>query len=232
MFDKWKELLVEGRSVIDKARDIYRGENLKIAVGMVECGNMKDVIVKGLIRFNEKYPDLEVEYGVYTAREMLDALDAGSLHIGFCFSHEAKNRPDLSAIAVKNHYEEIGLVFANYHSLAEYKKIDLGHVAKETIGVISKNVTIDHFNSVQNVFLQNGITDTITYKEYNSPYSLQMALVTGKCVTVMYHYILDGAEDKLQFYPLDVNWAEHDISIIYRDTKYATKAKNIAEEFE
>ena len=53
VFDKWKELLIESRSVIDQARDVYLGENKKILIGMVECGKMKDQIAKGLLRFNE-----------------------------------------------------------------------------------------------------------------------------------------------------------------------------------
>lgn len=232
VFDKWKQLLIESRSVIDKARDVYLGGAKKVLIGMVECGNMKDEIAKGLMRFNEKYPDLEVEYSVLPMRELFEELDAGKLHIVLCLANEAKNRPDLKSVSVKNHYEETGFIFANSHPLAKRKKIELHHMAKETIGVISRSVTEDHLLSVQSIFRKNGITEEIQYKEYSSPYSLQMALVTGKCVTIMFEYIIDGAEDKLQFRPIEIDWAEHGMTIVYKDEKYATKAKNIAEEFE
>lgn len=86
--------------------------------------------------------------------------------------------------------------------------------------LVAKEITPDHMMNVKKLFKKNGITEQITYKEYNSPQSLQMALVTGKCVSIMFHYIVDGIEGKVQFCPIDVDLARHGMVIVYADDKY------------
>lgn len=232
LFDKWKYLLVENRSVIDKARDIYSGEAKKVSIGLVECGHQKEDIIHALVRFNEKYPDLEIEYNVFQVRELFEKLESGDLNIVFSLESETKNKPELKTISLKNRVEDTGYIFSNNHPFAKRKKIDPQHLINETIGIISRDMTRDHVLNVEKFFRMNGITAPIQYKEYSSPNSLQMALVTGKCVTIMFKYIMAGMEDVLQFHPVETDWADHGVMIAYMDEKYATKAKNIAEEFE
>lgn len=231
MYEKWKQLLVENRSAIDQARDLYGGANKKIKVGIVECGNQKRVVVDGLIRFNEKYPDLEIEYEIYPLRELLNAMEDGSVHIGICLSIDVKDNSNIKRFKMKHYQEQTGYVFSKQHPLAKRKNISLQQMAKEVIGVVSRTETEDHYRNVKEYFSRNGIQEDVQIKEYSTPRNLQMALATGKCVSIMFDYIMDGVEDRLEFRPVSVDWADHGMSVICIDERYAIKAKNIAEEY-
>ena len=231
LFDRWKEMLVEYRSSVDKARDIYLGEDNIVRIGIIENGNEKDEIIKRLIRFNERYPDLEVEYKVMIANELVKSLENGDNNIVFIPSNDIQNRVGWKLIPLNYFHEDIGIVFSNNHPLAKRKTVDVKHLANETIGVLSKDMTPDHIAKVEKLTRLSGITTQINIKEYSSVTSLQMALVTGKCVTIMFHYIVDGIEEKVRFIPLDIDWANHYMMIAYKNDKYAVKAKNIAREF-
>lgn len=232
LYEKWKDLIVEYRSAVDKARDVFWGNDRKVLIGIAECGHGKDKIVKTLMQFNERYPDLEVEYEILSGKELYDALEQGRIHVSIGLTNEIRNKQNLRTIRIKGHYEKVGIIFANSHHLAKRKKIMPQHLAKETIGVLSRMVTDDHLMRVQTVFRKYDITGPVRYKEYNSSGSLQMALITGKCVTIMYQYITEGIEDKVQFRRIEMDDTEPEMVIAYKDEKYAIRAKNIAYEFE
>lgn len=232
LYERWKELLVEYRSSVDKARDLFSGEDNKVCVGIIDSGNIKNEIIQGLIRFNERYPDLEVEYTILPANLLLESLESEKNHIAFIPSNDIPNKTELKLIQLERFQEDIGIVFSNNHPLAKRKNVGLSHLVGETIGVLAKSIAADHTANIERLFRKIPGGKELKLKEYDSPNSLQMALVTGKCVSVMFDYIVDGVEDKLQFYPLDVDWADHRMMVAYKSKKYAVKAKNITREFE
>ena len=58
------------------------------------------------------------------------------------------------------------------------------------------------------------------------------ALETGKCVTISYSSMFESLAGKLACYPLAKEEGNPEVSIAWRDEKYATKAQNISRMFE
>lgn len=232
LYEKWKSMLVEYRSAIDQARDVFLGEDKKVRIGIMDSGAQVQDIIQGLIRFNEKYPDLDVEYSIYSANELLQSLEAGEAHIIFALAEDMPNRNGMHVLPLEHFHEEVGIVFANNHPLSKRKKIETKHLAGQKIGVLSRTLTSDHMSNVKKLFETSGLGDQVLIKEYSSVGNLQMALITGKCVTVMFRYISNGIEDKVKFLPLDIEWLDHRMVVACKNEKYLVKAKNIAQEFD
>ena len=163
---------------------------------------------------------------------MREALELGRLHMLITFGAEIIHEQDLKMIRVNNTEFQAGIVMGRRHPLARKKKVTIEDIQYEPIAVLSGRLSNDHRGRVQSWFWRHGINHSLDLKEFDSFYNLQIALATGKCVSVMYERIMDGMEDKLSFYLLDdadVDGAE--VVIAWKKEKYAVKAKNIANLF-
>lgn len=233
LYHAWDDLLQEYRSSVDQATDQFYGEQKNLRIGVSDMGNVVPHVTRTLLLFNEKYPDLNVEYEVDSYPHMREALEQGRLHMIITFGAEILNEPELPKISVANSTFRVGIVLSKKHPLCRKKKITVEQIQNEPIAVLGKSLSNDHKKRTQEWFLENNIIHPLDLREYNSFYNLQIALATGKCIGVMYERVMDGMEDKLAFYPIDDPDLEGaDVVIAWKKDKYAAKAKNIAQMME
>ena len=232
LFDLWKDFVVENRSTIDKARDTYHGEEKRLRIGIYDFGHQKEKISEAMLRFNEKYPDLELEYDFGIMKDMFARLHSGQLDMMITYATEVDKDPVYKTVYLDERFQQVGIVVSKNNSLSGKKVVELKDVIKEPIGVLKSDLSIDLKHRIEWLFQQYGITKPLAFKEYGSIYSLQTALATDKCITIMYPYVVEGIEEKVQFYPVDAKGTDSRIVIAFLDEKFQTKAKNIALEFD
>lgn len=230
LYHEWEELLEKYRSSIDKANDLYYGEQKNIRIGVSDMGNIVSHVSRALLTFNEKYPDLNVEYEIAPYPKMREALEAKRLHMIITFGSELLHETDIRMIEINNTAFRVGIVLSKRHPLNRKKKITIEDIQYEPLAVLGSQLSNDHYSRVQNWFFEHGIYHSLNLKEFNSFYNLQIALATEKCIGVLYERVMDGMEDKLVFYPLDDPSTDGaDVAIAWKDDKYALKARNIAQ---
>lgn len=233
LYHAWEGMLETYRSSVDQARDLFYGEQKRIRIGVSDMGNIVPKVTRTLLLYNEKYPDLNVEYEVDSYPAMREALDQDRLNMIITFGAEILHEPDLNMIRVDKTDFRIGIILSRQHALCRKKNLGIYDIENETIAVLGDGLSIDHKDRIKKWFRKNGILHPLDLKEYNSFYNLQIALATGKCVGVMFERVLDGMEDKLAFYPLedpDTDGAE--VVVAWKKEKYAAKARNIAQMME
>lgn len=230
LYHSWENLLTEYRSSVDQASDMYHGEQKNLRIGVSDIGNLVSQVTRTLLLFNEKFPDLNVEYEIDTYPHMREALEQEKLHMIITFGAELLHEPDLSVISVNDTAFRVGIILSKKHPLCRRKKITIEQIQNEPIAVLGQGLSIDHETRIRNWFLRHDIIHPLDLREFNSFYNLQIALATGKCIAVMYERVLDGMEDKLAFYPLeDPDTEGAEVVVAWKNDKYAVKAKNIAQ---
>lgn len=233
LYHSWENLLSEYRSAVDQATDTFHGEQKHLRIGVSDMGNIVSQVTRTLLLFNEKFPDLNVEYEIDSYPYMRRELEQDRLHLIITFGAELLHEPELSVLHVNNTTFRVGIVLSKKHPLCRRKNITIDQIQNEPIAVLGQGLSVDHKTRVQNWFLRHNIIHPLELREYNSFYNLQIALATGKCIGVMYERVLDGMEDKLAFYPLDdPDLDGADVVIAWKNEKYAVKARNIAQMME
>ena len=230
LYREWRQILEKYRSSVDKASDLYYGELKQVHIGVSDLGTIVEKVKNAILEFNEKYPDLDVEYVIDSYPRMRDGLESGRLHMLVTFGVEVLQDKNLYTAKISRTGFVPGIILNKKHPLNRKKEVTYHDIQYETIGVLSDNLSVDNRSRVQNEFIKNGIYHPLNLKEYDSFSNFQIALAAGKCVAVMYERLMDGMEDKLVFYPVEeTDLVGKEIVVAWKNEKYATKAKNFAE---
>lgn len=232
LYDAVSEMIIKYRSAVDKAKDRYLGVGNKIRIGIYDFGRVTDEIVKCLMDFNERYPELDLEYYVDSAAELCGKLQRGQLNIVIVYESELINMPDVRRLKIRNYQSAVGLCMSKYHPLATRKKVSLSQLSDGVCGILSPEASGDFKERVVEFLRSQGMENKILLREYNSRRNLQLALVTGKCYSIIYEDVMMGMEDKLAFFPLDIEDYFSKIVLAWTDEKCEIKAKNILNAFE
>lgn len=231
LYNSWREFLNQNRRNIEIAHDLYHRERKHINIGIFDYGYQKqDHIERALLNFNEKYPQLDIEYDSYSALTLLEKLQHGELHFIIIYATELEKLPSIKRIPISTDPTHPGIICSRKHPLSKRKELLPAHLAQETIGILAKDISLDQRARITEYFRNNGINAPLKFREYTTISNLKLALTTNKCVTIMFSNILDGLEDKLTFYPIDADWTDGQVCVAYTDNKYTSKAKKLAEE--
>lgn len=229
LYGEWKEMLLIHRSAIDKAKDLHFGEQKNIRIGILESIVNKDRITDALIRYNQKYPELDVEYDFLRMRNLKDGIEHGDLHMIITYLAEMWEGYGLNMLYMDEFMMSVGIICSRLHPLSRKKTLDISDIQGETLGILSEEASLDHKERAIELLKKRDLLDRIELKEFGSWHNLQLSLITGKCITMMYEGIMTGMEDKLMFYPFELGKDISKIVVVWKDDKYAIKARNISQ---
>ena len=229
LYGEWEEMLLAHRSAIDKAKDLYFGEQKNIRIGIHEPVANKERITNALIRYNQKYPDLDVEYDFLQMWNLKDGIEQGKLHMIITYLSEIRREQALNMLYMDEFMMPTGIICSRCHPLSRRKRLDMSDIYGETLGILSEEASLDHKERTIKLLQKNNLFGQVELKEFSSWHNLQIALITGKYITIMYEGIMAGMEDDLIFYPFELGMDISKIVIAWKDDKYAIKARNIAQ---
>lgn len=233
LFQNWGELLRLYRTSIDQAKDLYYGQQKKLRIGILDnFGIYIDELVESLMRFERRYRDLEMEYEVLSMKQLLHGLETDRLQMIIVYTAELEKVSGIYCRRLDNTAASTGIYCALSHPLVKKKNHTWEDLYGQTIGILSDEASLDNKERTLEFLKKNGLENRVQLQEYSSRQNLGVALLTGKCVTISYSSMFESLAGKLACYPLAKEEGNPEVSIAWRDEKYATKAQNISRMFE
>jgi DNA-binding transcriptional LysR family regulator len=229
IYQAWSELLVLHRGAVDKAKDLYYQEEKTIRIGVMDIGEKTDLVLDALIRYNERYPDLNLEYDVMPVKKIYELFDRNRLDMMYVYESLAVQKKGLHILKISEESVQVGIYLSRNHWLAGKQTLSVSDLQGETIGVLSKEASWEHEERVRDLLETVHNVSDVKLKEYSSLQSLLLGVLSGKCVTVIYEIMPEKMKDKLMFIPVEYRKEGAKIVLAWKEDKYTAKAKNIAQ---
>lgn len=230
LFRVWEKAVYEHRIALDRARDIYYGNQNTIRIGILDCGAYNETLVKNITAFNEHFPDITVEYEFLIARDLLDGIDNGTLDMVFIYESELGDVHEYNLLQVCSNPIRTGVFVSRKDPLAR-RPLDPAGLKGQTFGLLSEAVSRDHKEKTKGYLKRQGIEKEVSYRQYNARHNLGMALVTQKCITLAYETMFAHMKDKLAFLPIPELEGVGMIDLIWKRDRFKAKARNLADYF-
>lgn len=128
--DDARELLERSQKAIDRATQAQAGRlgKLRIAsVGVIAT----DFLPSTLQNFHKRFPDADVAFVEMQPQEQLDALDRGTIDVGFAYGSDPVTQADKELLRVIR--SQFGIALSRHHPLASQEGISLADIKHETL---------------------------------------------------------------------------------------------------
>ena len=156
LFSEWKRMLQIHRSAVDKAKDLYYRKQKNIRIGIHDFVEPRERIANALIRYNQKYPELEVEYEILQMSELLSGMEEGKLHCVIAYASEIEGRYGFKTLYLDEISMRAGIVCSRNHPLSKKTQPDLADIQGETVGIFSENASSDHGKRIKKLLEDHG----------------------------------------------------------------------------
>ena len=231
LFAVWDEMLKKHNDTMEYIKNTKIEEQKQIKFGIADMGEFLSEVTKGILGFNKKHVDLNMEYEVSTTRELLKKLEQGDLNMVITYRSELEKYPHLRCSTLNKAPLKVGIYMSKRNPLAAKRALSLQDLAGQTIGFLGKSFSNDHKDRLDMVTKRAAIYENLTWKEYNSRQSLSLAVITEKCITIVFKRLLEGFDDSLVFHPLEEYTDWYDIVVAWKDDKYASLVEAFTEEY-
>ena len=232
LYEEEKELTERHRQVISKVMDMGREEEHTLRIGIRYLGESHyRKILNTCFDFSLRYPQLNIEQETQDPQLMKDRLNEGRLDMIITYISEVQKSKRNPIIRLAGTEQEMGFVISARHVLAPKDRITLNDLKDEVFGTLSREKSPDFYDNLTGWLAKQPEGSSIRIREYPSWQSLQLALATGKCVSIVFRDVLDSYQDKLKFYPFAKNETDTALCIICRDTSVYPWARKLADQF-
>jgi DNA-binding transcriptional LysR family regulator len=136
LLDEAREMLAQAEGAAARARAVGRGEGGRLTIGFIQPA-VADVLPRSLRAFGERYPDVRLTLTEATSRTAVERIVSRSLDLAFT-RLPIEDRPELCAEPVSE--EEVVLVTARSHPLAERASVRLAELAGEQLILVDRRV--------------------------------------------------------------------------------------------
>lgn len=142
-----RQFLPEVRAALDQvahavavARRAHRGESGEITIGMTASAPFTGSVAKAILTFRQQYPDVRLTMSEMPSPLQLEALAAGSLHVGFIRGAELPDLP-VGIEATEIYEDRLVLVMREEHPLAQIgRAITMPELAGESFVFYSRGL--------------------------------------------------------------------------------------------
>ena len=171
-----------------------------------------------------------MEYEVLPSQVLQSLLEQGKIHMVIGLEAELEKFQGVKKYKLFDHNLQVGVYMSSRHPLALRKEVHLEDLKGLEIGVLDSFASLDDKERVICVLDKRGLLNQVQVREYRSRQNLLLALITGKCMTIAFHNMFAGKEDKLKFYPLyDKIFPDMGLMVVVAQEKYQIKAENLIE---
>ena len=109
LFGVWNEMLQKHKAAIEHIKNTKIEEQRNIKFGIADMGEFLSEVAKGILYFNKKHADLNMEYEVSTTRELLKKLEQGDLNIVITYRSELEKYPHLRCSTLNKDPLKVGI---------------------------------------------------------------------------------------------------------------------------
>ena len=125
-----RALLAHAEKAIERAIEAQAGRMGKLRIGSVGV-IATDFLPATLQHFHKRYPGVEVAFVEMQPLEQLDALENGTIDVGFAYGSDPLGQAEMDLLCViKSHF---GIAVSKHHPWASREQVDLSEIESETM---------------------------------------------------------------------------------------------------
>jgi DNA-binding transcriptional LysR family regulator len=152
-----RSILAQVEAAVSQARRVARGEEGRIAIGMVSSVAFGDALPRLLRRFRASHPAVSITLQEMSAGEQLEALQAGRIQVGFMRSPA----PEARMVVTPFYREPLVAVLPAGHPLAGRRSLPLKALARDAFISVPRNRALGGADLVLEACLQAGFTPEV-----------------------------------------------------------------------
>lgn len=210
--------LEQAAHAIEVARRAHRGELGELIIGMTASAPFTGAVAKAVLDFHQTYPDVRLTMSETPTPLQIEALVAGSLHVGFL---RGAQLPDLPVgIAATEIYEDrLVLVLREDHRLAQREgAVTMDELAEEPFVFYSRGLGAGFHEQWLALCHQAGFEPRIT-QEVHELSTLLGLIAAGLGITVLAASLQALQVEHVVYRPLDAQGAITRMWLAYNKKK-------------
>lgn len=200
LYDEWKELLRRSDESVESARQTYGRSRKKVRIGIAEVSGIIDVISRALVSYSDARPEVEFETEIRPFIKLEELLQKKEADVIVTLSTELSKYE--SEYETRPLFElELGIVLSARHPLAGKADLSIADLREETIYMLSSSYS----SEAEELIVAHCKVEGFQPKEikfFHNIDSMEVALHTGKGVSVGYRIFFRNADGQLKFYPV------------------------------
>lgn len=199
LFDTWQQLLTASDAAIARATNLHARQQRRLRVGIADVNSLMGPVRRGIERFIEEYPEVELEYSIYTFRRLRDMLRGDEVDVILTLSTEVR---DIVPIRMARLMDlRLSIILSKRHPLAGAEALSIKDLAGESLYFFSPAFSFDADQNLRGIFRKEGIPfENVTY--FDSVRSLELALLAGRGITITFDIFLQENAENLIFHDI------------------------------
>ncbi len=200
--ENWERILRLQQETIEKVAESVQKEKTQLRVGMIEFASVRDYMLPLLDAFSTAYNTVECSYEVDNVVNLCQQMNQGKLDLMIAMEGEfEKERFDSISLAPWD--LQVGVAIGNNHPLAKKEKLELKDVSKEKFLLLNDRYSTGMAEQILGYFKRERFKP-VAIEYYDNINTLELALSTGRGVTIAYNVILQEINKRIKFYPLNI----------------------------
>jgi DNA-binding transcriptional LysR family regulator len=200
LYDEWKEMLRRSDESVETARRTYGRNRKKIRIGIAEVSGIIDVISRALASYSDAFPEVEFETEIRPFIKLEELLQKKAANVIVTLSSELSKYE--SAYQTHPLFElQLGIALPAKHPLGNKTDLSIADLREETIYMLSSTYS----SEAEELIVAHCKAEGFTPKEikfFHNIDSMEVALHTGKGVSVGYSIFFRNTDHQLKFYPI------------------------------
>jgi len=201
LYDEWKELLRRSDESVEIARQTYGRNRKKIRIGIAEVSGIIDVISRALASYSDAFPEVEFETEIRPFIKLEELLQKKEANVIVTLSSELSKYE--SAYETRPLFDlQLGIALSAKHPLGNKTDLSIADLREETIYMLSSTYS----SEAEDLIVAHCRAEGFTPKEikfFHNIDSMEVALHTGKGVSIGYGIFFRNADHQLKFCPIN-----------------------------
>jgi DNA-binding transcriptional LysR family regulator len=200
LYDEWKELLRRSDESLENARQTYGRSRKKIRIGIAEVSGIIDVISRALASYSDAFPEVEFETEIRPFIKLEELLQKKQANVIVTLASELSKYE--SAYETRPLFDlQLGIALSARHPLGNESELSIADLREETIYMLSSTYS----SEAEELIVAHCQAEGFSPKEikfFHNIDSMEVALHTGKGVSIGYSIFFRNADRQLKFYPI------------------------------
>lgn len=200
LYDEWKELLRRSDESVETARQTYGRSRKKIRIGIAEVSGIIDVISRALANYSDSFPEVEFETEIRPFIKLEELLQKKEADVIVTLASELSKYE--SSYQTRPFFDlELGIALSSRHPLAGKTDLSIADLREETIYMLSSTYS----SEAEELIVAHCRAEGFSPKEikfFHNIDSMEVALHTGKGVSIGYRIFFRNADHQLKFFPI------------------------------
>lgn len=197
---EWSDLLRRYDESVEAARQTYGRSKKKVRIGIAEVSGIIDVISKALANYSDAFPEVEFETEIRPFIKLEELLQKKETNVIVTLSSELSKYE--SSYETRPLFDlQLGIALSAKHPLGGKIDLSIADLREETIFMLSSTYS----SEAEELIVAHCRAEGFTPKEikfFHNIDSMEVALHTGKGVSIGYSIFFRNADQQLKFYPI------------------------------